>query len=162
VCGADAETADLTRELPGEAETEVLGAEIGRMLRRGDVVCLRGDLGAGKTTLVRGIHAALGCTGRVRSPSFATLIEYEGDPPLRHFDLFRYEVAGEGFLDEFDEWISGDGVTVIEWADRLGDLAPADRLDVTLAVAGAGRTARIGGRGRRGRDLVARLGEVRA
>lgn len=153
----DAESAGLIRTPASEEQTEALGREIGALLRPGDLVCLRGDLGTGKTTLVRGIHAALGCAGRVRSPSFTTMIEYGGDPRLNHFDLFRYEAAGAGFLDEFEEWIFGDAVVVVEWAERLGEMVPRDRLDVCLEVAGTGRRVRIQGRGSRGESIAAAL-----
>jgi tRNA threonylcarbamoyladenosine biosynthesis protein TsaE len=138
-------------------EMEVIGRRLATILRRGDLVCLYGALGSGKTTFVRGVHRGLGCGGRVRSPSFATLLVYPGTPPLHHFDLYRYEAAGPGFLDEFGEWLPGDGVGIVEWADRLGGWAPDPRLDVriqegasddrtvTVAAVGADWDARLAG-----------------
>jgi len=123
--------------------TESLGEALGHRLRPGDVVLLFGDLGAGKTTLVRGLHRGLGARGRVRSPSFTTLIEYAGDPPLHHFDLYRYEVAGPGFLTEFAEWLDGDGISVIEWAERLDPPLGRDHLRIALETEGEGRVAEL-------------------
>lgn len=155
--GDDAEAPELTVALADEAATETLGHRIGEHVRAGDLIGLEGELGAGKTTLVRGLHAAMGAGGRVRSPSFATMIEYGGDPPLHHFDLFRYERAGVAFLEEFEEWIFGNGVAVIEWAGRLGAGAPRPHLLVQLAVAGDARTAAVRAVGERWRRFVATL-----
>jgi len=130
-----------------EEETEAVGRLLAHHLRPGDIIALRGDLGAGKTVFVRGLHRGLGCAGRVRSPSFTTLIEYEGDPSLYHFDLYRYEEAGPAFLDEFAEWLGGGGVCVLEWGERLGDWLPAARLDVDLSGEGTTRRLDINGRG---------------
>ena len=105
----------------------------------GDIVYLIGPLGAGKTTFVRGLHQGLGCDGRVRSPSFTTLIEYAGPRPLYHFDLYRYEAAGAGFLDEFAEWLEGEGVAVVEWADRLEAGGLDTHLDVCFEERSDGR-----------------------
>lgn len=139
--------------------TEALGEALGPRLRPGDVVLLFGDLGAGKTTLVRGLHRGMGARGRVRSPSFTTLIEYPGTPPLHHFDLYRYEVAGPGFLTEFAEWLDGDGVSVLEWAERLDPPLARDHVRVTLETDGPGRmaTLEVSGRALSARALLDRL-----
>jgi tRNA threonylcarbamoyladenosine biosynthesis protein TsaE len=120
-------------------ETEAIGRRVASLVGPGDIVCLFGSLGAGKTTFVRGLHHGMGCRGRVRSPSFMTLLEYPGPLPLYHFDLYRYEAAGIGFLDEFAEWLGGDGVAVVEWADRFTGAAPAPRLEVRFAELPEGR-----------------------
>jgi tRNA threonylcarbamoyladenosine biosynthesis protein TsaE len=116
-----------------------LGARLASILVSGDLVCLYGELGAGKTTLVRGIHAGLRCEGRVRSPSFLTLLEYRGVPPLHHFDLYRYEAAGRGFLEEFGEWLHGEAISIVEWAERFGAEAPSPRLDLRIEIVPEGR-----------------------
>lgn len=153
----DAQDAELSVTLADEPATLELGGAIGAHLGPGDVVCLEGELGAGKTTLVRGVHAAMACEGRVRSPTFATMIEYAGSPRLHHFDLFRYESAGRAFLDEFEEWLFGEGVSVIEWADRLGSHTPRPHLRVRLEVRGDGRVAHLRAEGARWRPVVAAL-----
>jgi tRNA threonylcarbamoyladenosine biosynthesis protein TsaE len=129
--------------LPDAAATEALGERLASHLRPGDVVFLLGDLGAGKTTLVRGLHRGLGAAGRVRSPSYTTLIEYAGPTSLYHFDLYRYESAGAGFLAEFGEWIEGTGVVAIEWAERLEVPLDLDHLEVRLTTDGEGRVADV-------------------
>ncbi len=120
------------------AATEALARRIAGALRKGDLVALRGDLGAGKTTLVRYILRALGIGDAVPSPSFTLLQEYE-TPALRisHFDLYRIEDPSE--LDElgFDEALE-TGAAMIEWPERAGTRLPDDRLDVTLEILSEG------------------------
>ena len=98
----------------GPEETEKAGAAFGATLRPGDVVFLEGELGAGKTTFVRGIARARGVTQGVRSPTFALMHRYRGDPDLVHIDLYRQ--AEDAGLDDLalDEW-EGDVITLIEW-----------------------------------------------
>jgi tRNA threonylcarbamoyladenosine biosynthesis protein TsaE len=133
----------LRHVLRSPEETIALGRRVGALLVAGDLVCLYGDLGAGKTTFVAGVHEGLGCRGRVRSPSFTTLTEYPGPVPLHHFDLYRYEAAGAGFFAEFDEWLNGPGASVVEWADRFGNDAPEPRLDVLFSFCEEGRAVEL-------------------
>jgi tRNA threonylcarbamoyladenosine biosynthesis protein TsaE len=148
VRGLDPEGVSVVLAARTSEEMEAIGQGLAAVLRRGDMVCLYGVLGSGKTTFVRGVHRGLGCGGRVRSPSFATLLVYAGTPPLYHFDLYRYEAAGPGFLDEFAEWFPGDGVGIVEWADRLGGWTPDPRLDVRIEeVASGDRTVTVAGVG---------------
>ena len=117
-------------------ETERLGQKIGRYLKEQEqtrIVCLYGDLGAGKTTLIKGIASALGVPGRdVGSASFVIVAEYETTPPFHHIDLYRVE--REEDLDALGIWeyLDGSGIAVIEWAERLPDL-PDGALKVTLS-----------------------------
>ena len=101
-------------------ETAAIGERWGREVRAGLVIALRGDLGSGKTQFVRGLARGLGFTGRVHSPTFTLVNEYVGGRlTLLHLDLYRLETAealGSAGLEEF---LSPDGVTVIEWAERL-------------------------------------------
>ncbi len=131
------ETATITRVSERESETIDLGAAFARVLRGGDVVALRGDLGAGKTRFVRGLAAGLGIDpAGVSSPTFILVHEH---PPgarglaLVHVDAYR--LAGPDDLDTLD-WdrlvASGDHVLVIEWAERLGDAIPAERFEVEI------------------------------
>ena len=101
-----------------EIETEALGETLARRLGPGDVVAYRGDLGAGKTAFTRGLARGLGCTGRVTSPTFTVVNEYEGRLPLFHFDLYRLE--GEDALYDvgWEDYLDRGGVCAVEWSER--------------------------------------------
>src|SRR5512137_1934543 len=104
------------------AETEALGAEWGRAAESGLVIGLTGELGAGKTQFVKGLARGLGCAGRVHSPTFTLVNEYEGGRlRLFHLDLYRLETPGQIFSAGIEEFLSPDGVSVIEWAERIAD-----------------------------------------
>lgn len=115
-----------------EHETEALGERLAPHLRAGDVLALHGDLGAGKTTLVRGVVRGLGSPDRVSSPTFVLMNVYEGRLPVYHFDAYR--LAGPEDLEAIgaEEYLEGDGVALVEWSERAAGLLPADRLDVWL------------------------------
>ena len=103
-------------------ETESLGEQWGRAAQRGWVIALTGDLGAGKTQLVRGLARGLGIPTRVHSPTFTLVIEYAGGRlPLFHLDLYRLDTPEQIPGAGLDEFLRADGVTVIEWAERLVD-----------------------------------------
>jgi len=112
--------------------TRALGAVLGRSAEPGDVVCLFGELGAGKTQLAKGIAAGLGVTDTVASPSFVLMAEYEGRLPLFHIDLYRLADAGDALAGGLMDDRQASGVTVIEWAERLGAWLPAARLDIRI------------------------------
>jgi len=102
------------------AETESLGETWGREARRGLVIALSGDLGAGKTQLVRGLARGLGFNGRVHSPTFTLVNTYEGGRlPLFHLDLYRLETLEQIHGAGVDEYLQPEGVAVIEWAERI-------------------------------------------
>ena len=104
------------------AETEALGEKFGRAARRGGVIALSGDLGAGKTQFVRGLARGLGVSGRVHSPTFTLVNEYGGGRlKLFHLDLYRLETPAQILSAGIEEFLSPDGVAVIEWAERLED-----------------------------------------
>ena len=118
------------------AQTFRLGEELGRLLKPGDVVCLQGGLGSGKTCLTQGIASGMGVCGVVRSPSFVFVNEHSPSttgPCLYHVDLYRIKDARAAFALGLEDYLYGDGVTVIEWAERAGDLLPAQRLSIFLA-----------------------------
>jgi tRNA threonylcarbamoyladenosine biosynthesis protein TsaE len=125
-------------DLPDPAATHALGVRLGRLLFGGAVVALVGPLGAGKTHLVRGIAEGLGVPdGRaVTSPTFVLIQEYEGRLPVYHFDAYR--LSGSIPFAELGahEYLEGDGVCLIEWADRVESCLPPERLEVAMEVSG--------------------------
>ena len=124
--------------LADEAATRAAGARLAALLRPGDVVTLAGDLGAGKTTLVRGLLAALGHASEVPSPSFAIVQPYEDvDPPVWHADLYRVDDVSE--LDELGLDSLGDSVLLVEWPERAGADAWPGALRLTLEITGPER-----------------------
>ena len=142
----------------GEEETRAVGERLGRVLRKGDVLLLRGDLGTGKTCLTQGIGRGLDCTTPVNSPSFVLMNEYEGREKLFHVDLYRIEDVEE--LDGLGLWDYAEkGVLVIEWPERGADLLPGDGLVVELRYGDVERQRRFRflPRGPRGEELVATL-----
>ena len=155
-----AETHDLELASAGEEETRSLGERLGKALRKGDIVLLSGELGAGKTCLTQGIGRGLDCSGQVNSPSFVLMNEYEGRETLYHVDLYRIEDVEE--LDELGLWDYAEkGVLVIEGPERGAELLPGDGLVVELRPGSMGprsRTLTFIPRGPRGQELVSSLG----
>ena len=114
-----------------EKETEAVGALLAEKLQPGAVVAMRGDLGAGKTVFVRGFARALGYTGRVTSPTFTIVNEYEGDIPVFHFDMYRLSDSEELYGIGWDDYLKRGGVCIVEWSERVED-ALADAVTVTI------------------------------
>ncbi len=114
------------------AETRDLAARLAAAARPGDLLCLVGDLGAGKTQFAKGFAVGLGVVDTVSSPTFVLMAEYDGRLPMFHLDLYRLADAADalagGLLDERQL----AGVVLVEWAERLGDALPAARLDVVI------------------------------
>ena len=138
-------------------ETITFGERLGRLLAPGDVIALVGELGAGKTTMVKGIVQGLGVTDRraVKSPTFALVHRYEGRIPVYHFDAYRLENAQEMLDIGSDEMIYGDGVSIIEWADNVPECLPEEYLKVTLtAVSENERTIEVCGYGDRYNKII--------
>lgn len=116
-------------------QTERVGKRLGRLLEPGNVVCLQGDLGSGKTCLTQGIGLGLNASGTINSPTFVFINEHapQNDGPyLYHVDLYRIHGSGEALALGVEDYIYGDGVTVIEWSDRAIEIMPPHRLWVTL------------------------------
>ncbi len=138
-------TAPLTDLLPCETDspeaTHALGRRLAEHLRPGDVVALYGDLGTGKTRLVKGIAAGLGIPEtEVTSPTFTLVHEYRGGRlPLYHFDAYRLRRLEEFFDLGYEEYFYGDGVSVVEWADRIEPLLPPHTLRMHLEHLGGDR-----------------------
>lgn len=119
-----------------ETETESLGESLGTRLRAGDVVAYFGELGAGKTAFTRGLARGLGCTGRVTSPTFTIVNEYEGPIPLFHFDLYRLEGEDDLFDIGWEDYLDRGGVCAVEWCERAADLLPPGTITVTIRRCG--------------------------
>jgi len=136
--------ADGEFRLNQEADTARLGSAIARELRPHEAVCLSGPLGAGKSTLARGLIRALaGAEIEAPSPTFMLVQSYETRSfPVAHFDLYRLASADEAFELGLDEALDV-GAAVVEWAEKLGHHLPADRLDVELRFDGEARRARL-------------------
>jgi tRNA threonylcarbamoyladenosine biosynthesis protein TsaE len=148
----------VTLYLPDEAATLALGVRLATALRPGLVIYLSGELGAGKTGLVRGCLGALGYRGRVKSPTFALVEVYKlSSLYLHHFDLYRLEDPQEwvdaGFRDMFDE----DSVCIVEWPEKAGGRVPLADVTIQLAHAGAGRRAAIAAHTEAGRQCLEQL-----
>ena len=116
-----------------EAETEALGARLAAALSPGAVVAYRGDLGAGKTAFTRGLARGLGYPGRVTSPTFTIVNEYEGGRlPLFHFDMYRLADADDLFDIGWEDYLDRGGVCAVEWSEQVADALPDDTIYVTL------------------------------
>jgi tRNA threonylcarbamoyladenosine biosynthesis protein TsaE len=119
--------------------TRALAARLARVARRGDLVCLRGELGAGKTEFAKGFGAGLGIADTINSPSFVLMAEYAGRLPLFHIDLYRLADAADAVQGGLIDERQADGVTLVEWPERITAILPAARLDVTIGVSDDGR-----------------------
>ncbi len=118
-------------------QTHQLGVRLGALLQPGDFVGLRGELGAGKTHLVRGVAQGAGVeASEVSSPSFAIVNAYRGRLPLYHADLYRLADADELYATGFFELVGGDGALVVEWVDRVPSACPGEHLLLTLVATG--------------------------
>jgi tRNA threonylcarbamoyladenosine biosynthesis protein TsaE len=122
-------------------ETIAIGAKLARELKKGSVVALVGDLGSGKTVFTKGIAEGLGVKNPryVNSPTFVIIKEYKGKLPLYHFDIYRLNKSTVLDSESYGEYFYGDGVTVIEWADKILPLLPRKYVEVKLTVAGEGK-----------------------
>lgn len=118
----------------GPDETASLGRRLGELLERGDVVVLTGDLGAGKTTFVRGVLEGVGAEGRAKSPSFTIVVEHAGRVPVYHVDAYRLTL--EELVDAgIGEYLSGDGACLVEWGEKLQGLLPETHLEIEVQFA---------------------------
>ncbi|MCI8329326.1 MAG: tRNA (adenosine(37)-N6)-threonylcarbamoyltransferase complex ATPase subunit type 1 TsaE [Oscillibacter sp.] len=118
----------------GEAETEALGRRLATALMPGCVLAYRGGLGMGKTAFTRGLAQGLGCRGRVTSPTFTIVNEYEGGRlPLFHFDMYRLKDAGGLFDIGWEDYLDRGGVCAVEWSEQVEEAMPPDAVTVTLA-----------------------------
>ncbi len=147
----------MTIDLPDLAATEAFGRRLASLLFPGAVVALIGPLGAGKTHLARAVAVGLGVIdGRVvTSPTFVLIQEYVGRMPVYHFDVYRLRGNGDFSDLGVHEYFEGDGVCLVEWADRAAGVMPAEQLRIELAVVGeTARRAMVQGIGRQYEALV--------
>ena len=116
-----------------EAETEAAGERLGASLSPGTVLAYRGGLGMGKTAFTRGLARGLGCTGRVTSPTFTIVNEYEGRIPLFHFDMYRLPDSDALFDIGWDDYLDRGGGCAVEWSEQVDDALPEDTIYVTIS-----------------------------
>ena len=142
--------------LKNSEQTEALGRALGKLVADGDVICLTGDLGAGKTLLTQGVAVALGVDrAEVTSPTFTIMNIYQGEElEIRHFDLYRLNRAEELEDIGFSEYAGGEGVTLIEWAELFPEELPEEYLQITLLLEGTGRRALLEAKGCRYEQLL--------
>ena len=116
-------------------ETKALGRRLGAEARPGSIITLGGDLGAGKTTLTRFIAQGLGVQDNyITSPTFSIIHEYQGRLPLYHMDLYRLQELSEDDELGLEDYLYGEGLCVIEWPNRLGEMLPPRRLHIELTI----------------------------
>ncbi|XUX00107.1 MAG: tRNA (adenosine(37)-N6)-threonylcarbamoyltransferase complex ATPase subunit type 1 TsaE [Dehalogenimonas sp.] len=145
-------------ESKSAVKTRRIGETIGKEFRPGDIILLAGPLGAGKTTLVKGMAKGLGVTGSVLSPTFVLARELEGRLKMYHVDLYRLEKMPEITDLGLDDYLYGDDITVIEWADRAETLWPDDHLRIDLEyTADKARKLKITAHGKRYHEMLDKL-----
>ncbi len=125
--------------LKDEEETKSFGNKLGEIVKKGSIICLLGDLGAGKTTFTQSLAKGLGVCDYVTSPTFTIVNEYDGRIPLYHFDVYRIGSSEEMYDIGYDEYINSDGVCIIEWANLIEDIVPEERLTIELKYVEDGR-----------------------
>ena len=118
----------LTFTTSSAEETISLGQKIGKLLKKGDIIAMQGTLAAGKTTITKGIAQALGITETITSPTFCLISEYQGTMPLYHMDVYRLD-GREDFINlGTDDMLYGDGVSIIEWSEKIMDELPSNTI----------------------------------
>ena len=138
-----------------EDELMAFGKKLGNLLEKNDVLILTGELGAGKTTLTKGLAKGLGINQMIKSPTYTIVREYEGRLPLYHLDVYR--IGGDADSIDLDEFLFGDGVTVIEWGHLLGEDLPSDYLELEILKKDEGREIICHAHGQRASHLLERL-----
>lgn len=114
-------------------ETQKIAEAFAKTLKEGDVLCMYGDLGVGKTAFVQGLAKGLGIGEHITSPTFTIVNEYSGSLPLYHFDVYRIADSDEMYEIGYEEYVYGDGVSVIEWPQLIDDILPEKRYDIEIA-----------------------------
>ena len=150
----------LTHFLPAEADTLAFGAALAPCLDPGLVIHLIGELGAGKTTLARGILRGCGHTGKVKSPSFALVEPYTFSRLyLYHFDFYRFSKPDEFEEAGFREYFRPDAVCLVEWPEKAAGMVPPADIEITITAQGSGRQLEIDAETEAGRRCIRRLAQ---
>lgn len=140
-------------------ETVEYGERLSKLIKKGDIICFFGDLGAGKTTMIKGIARGLNVKrARVNSPTFVLMNVYEGRLPIYHFDLYRLKGNENIASTGYDEFLYDEGVALVEWADHFGDLMPDEYLKVELKHRDLHRRQiNLGAKGSRYQNIVDKM-----
>ncbi len=147
-------------EVKGLKEMEDFGINLGKILKPGDIICLNGDLGTGKTTLSKSIGKGLEVDDYITSPTFSLVNEYEGRLAMYHFDVYRLENVEEIYDLGFEEYFYGEGVSIIEWAEKIEDFLPEERIVINIEKDKNDinkRYINISGRGKRYSEVIKEL-----
>lgn len=146
-------------KINGLRETEGFGIKLGKLLKPGDIVCLNGDLGAGKTTMTKSIGIGLDVDEYITSPTFTLINLYRGRMVVYHFDVYRLENVDELYDLGFDEYFFGEGVCIIEWAEKIERMIPADRIVIDIKKGNSldERILHISGYGHRYEEIMKEL-----
>lgn len=143
--------------LENEEQTKDIGYKLGQLLTPKSVICLIGDLGAGKTTMTQSLAKALEVDDYITSPTFTIVNEYEGRIPLYHFDVYRIGSSDEMYDIGFDEYIDGDGVCIIEWANLIEDILPNEYLYIEMNYKETGREMILTPKGEKYEEIAKEL-----
>ena len=138
-----------------EDELMAWGEKLGALLRKQDVLILTGDLGAGKTTFTKGVARGLNIKQMIKSPTYTIVREYDGRLPLYHLDVYR--IGEDPDSIDLDDFLFGEGVTVIEWGELLEDSLPSDYLKLTILRKNDGRELVFDAKGHRAENLLEEL-----
>ncbi len=142
-------------------ETQQIGKIIGRCLDKGDVLCLDGDLGVGKTSLTQFIAREFGVDEYITSPTFTIIKEYEGRLPFYHMDVYRLDSSDDMHDLGYEEYIYSEGVTVIEWSEKIKEILPEERININIKrVDDNSRILYIDGRGKTLDKLIRELNKI--
>ena len=143
--------------LDKEEKTREIGTKLGKLLFPGAVICLIGDLGAGKTTMTQSLAKSLGIDDYITSPTFNIVNEYEGRIPLYHFDVYRIGCSEEMYDIGFDEYIDSEGVCIIEWSNLIEDILPEEYLKIELKYKENGREMLLTPFGKKYKEIIEEL-----
>ena len=142
-------------------ERQQIGKIIGRCLDKGDVLCLDGDLGVGKTSLTQFIAREFGVDEYITSPTFTIIKEYEGRLPFYHMDVYRLDSSDDMHDLGYEEYIYSEGVTVIEWSEKIKEILPEERININIKrVDDNSRILYIDGRGKTLDKLIRELNKI--
>lgn len=143
--------------LENEEATFKYGEKLGKLLTKGSVVCLNGDLGAGKTAITKSIAKSMGIDEDITSPTFTIINEYDAEIPLYHFDVYRIGSSEEMYDIGYEEYINSDGICIIEWAHLIEDVLPEERLDIEMLYDNLSRKMKLNPKGEKYIKIVEEL-----